>query len=183
VWQAALRGEHPYELTVRLALEGDAILGGIAYERYPKSGCGLVTYNVVAPAARRSGLGKRLLDDAVRELFAQGAPAVFGEVNDPRVTTLDAPADAWRRLLRNQRWGARVVDTRYVQPALGPGLLRDRQLVLVVLAGETRLPADMPGAVVRAFVDELYAVTEHGPPDGEIAIPERVRLVELVAPL
>src|SRR5829696_3956917 len=84
VWKRALRGELPYRQTIRLALDGDRIVAGISYELYPRSRCGLVTYNVVAPAARRGGLGRQLLDGAIAELFAAGARAVFGEVDDPR---------------------------------------------------------------------------------------------------
>jgi hypothetical protein len=157
-------------LTVRVALDGDAIIGGICYERYPRSGCGLVTYMVVAPAARGRGLGERLLRDAVSAL---DAPLVLGEVNDPRVH------GEWARLARFQRWGARVLDARYVQPALGPGLARDRGLLLIAFAP---LPEMVDGALVRAFVDELYAATEGGAPDPEIAIPDRVALVELSPP-
>jgi GNAT superfamily N-acetyltransferase len=148
VWQAALRGEHPYRLVVRLALAGDAIAGGICYERYPRSDCGLLTYLVVAPEHRRSGLGERLLRDALADLA--DARAVFGEITDDG-----------ERLARFVRWGARVVPGCYIQPALGPGLARDRTLVLVAWAPQPELPAP----VVRAFVEELYAVTEGGPPD------------------
>jgi GNAT superfamily N-acetyltransferase len=178
-WQAALRGERPYELTIELAVDGETLLGGIAYERYPRSGCGLVTYMVVAPDARRSGLGKRLLAAAAAKLYARGAPLVLGENNDPRRTTLESADDAWARLRRFQRWGARVADARYVQPALGPGLSRDRQLLLIVLAGAAPLPAEVSGVVLRDFLDEFYAITEGGSPDPEIAIPDVVRLVEL----
>lgn len=164
VWRAALRGVYPYSLTVRLALDGDDIAGGIAYEKYPRSGCGLVTYMVVAPAARRRGLGEQLLREAVSAL---AAPVVLGEVNDPRVH-----GEGEERLARFERWGARVLDVRYVQPKLGPGLARDRGLVLIAFPP---VPAEIDGATVRAFVDELYAVTEGGPPDPEIAIPEIVR--------
>ena len=179
IWQRALRGELAYELTIELAVDSDVLLGGIAYERYPRSNCGLVTYMVVAPQARRIGLGKQLQNAAAAKLFAAGAHAVFGEVNDPRIVASEPAELAWARLERNQRWGARVVDTRYVQPALGPGLARDRGLVLIALAGATALPPEMPGAIVRGFVEELYDVTEHGPPDPEIAIAETVKLVEL----
>ena len=170
-WRRALRGERPYELTIVVACDGDAIAGGIAYELYPASRCGLVTYMVVAPAYRRGGLGKRLQGDAVAELRARGAGAVFGEIDDPRTRGEHARL----RLARNQRWGARVVDTRYIQPALGPGLARDRDLILIALApdGET-----LPGATVDAFIRELYACTEGGPPDPDVAVPEVVRLVE-----
>lgn len=191
VWKRALwGGAAPYELTVRIA--GYAvrdrvrrqILGGIAFERYPRSSCGLVTYMAIAPAARRQDLGKRLQRDAALAMFTAGARAVFGEVNDPRLVGLgiDEPVEAmWRRLERNQAWGARVVDTRYVQPALAPGLLRDHGLCLIALASEQPLPAAMPGQIVRDFIDELYAVTEGAPPDAALvaAIPDRVALIEL----
>lgn len=179
-WRRALRGELPYRLMIRLAIAaGDAIAGGIAYERYPRSGCGLVTFMVVAPGARRSGLGTSLLARAVAELHAGGAPIVFGEVIDPRAVTGAAAAAAWAVLERNQRAGARVLEARYVQPALGAELARDRRLLLIAMAGAAPLPAALDGAIVRAFVAELYAITEGGAPDPEIAIPDRVPLVEV----
>lgn len=190
IWKRALwGGASPYELTIRIA--GRAlrdrtrreILGGIVFERYPRSGCGLITYMVIAPAARRHGLGRRLQREAADALFAAGAPAVFGEINDPRRAGegVDEPLDAmWRRLERNQAWGARVVEVRYVQPALAPGLTRDRGLCLIALSGEQPLPPTMSGRLVRDFVEELYLVTEGAAPEPELlAIPEKLRLVEL----
>jgi GNAT superfamily N-acetyltransferase len=191
VWKRALwGGTAPYELTIRIAgraLRDRArreILGGIAFERYPQSGCGLITYMVIAPPARRHGLGKRLQRESAMALFTAGAPAVFGEVNDPRLAgsgVAEPLEDMWRRLERNQAWGARVVDTRYVQPALAPGLERDHGLCLIALAGARPLPETLSGGVVRSFVEELYAATEGAGPDHALvaAIPERVALVEL----
>jgi GNAT superfamily N-acetyltransferase len=191
VWKRALwGGASSYELTIRIA--GRAlrdrtrreILGGIVFERYPRSACGLVTYMVIAPAARRQGLGRQLQRDAAAALFDRGARAVFGEINDPRrfgegvVESLEA---MWRRLERNQAWGARVLDVRYVQPALAPGLERDHGLCLIALAGHQPLPAAMPGEIVRAFVDEIYAATEGNLPDRALVdpIPDHVALYEL----
>ncbi|HSR95501.1 MAG TPA: GNAT family N-acetyltransferase [Kofleriaceae bacterium] len=191
VWKRALwGGASPYKLTIRIAgralrdRERRELLGGIAFEHYPRSGCGLVTYMVIAPAARRQGLGRRLQREAARSLFAEGVRAVFGEVNDPRLAGVgvDEPIESmWRRLERNQVWGARVLDVRYVQPALAPGLARDHGLCLIAIAGEQALPAMMAGAVVRDFVDELYAVTEGAAPDHALlaGIPDEVRLFEL----
>jgi GNAT superfamily N-acetyltransferase len=191
VWKRALwGGAAPYQLTIRIAgraLRDRArreILGGIAFEHYPASGCGLVTYMVISPAVRRQGLGRRLQREAALAMFADGARAVFGEVNDPRLAGqgVDEPIESmWRRLERNQAWGARVVAARYVQPALAPGLTRDRGLCLIALAGEQPLPAAMSGAIVRGFVDELYAATEGGAPDADLVagIPELVELHEL----
>src|SRR5262249_55439402 len=80
VWERALWGEVDYELTIRLAVDGDDLLGGISFERYPESRCGLITYMVVAPQARRRGLGKRMQADAIATMLDAGARAVFGEV-------------------------------------------------------------------------------------------------------
>ena len=156
-------------LTVQLALEGEVIQGGICFERYPTSGVGFVTYMVVAPHARNRGLGEQLLRGAVDQLGG----LVLGEVNDPRRT------GEWARLARFQRWGARVLDARYVQPSLGPGLARDRGLVLVAFAGQEPLPSEIDGAQVRAFVEELYEVTEGGAVDPDVSIPDRICLFTL----
>jgi GNAT superfamily N-acetyltransferase len=172
-WHAALAGDKPYTMTLRLALDGDRILGGICIEHYPRSNCGLLTYIVVAPQTRGQGIGKQLQTAAIDELYARGVRYVFGELNDPRVTKLEPTHEAWDRVQRIQRWGARVVDTRYVQPSLGEG--RDRQLLLIVF-GQT---GSIDGRVLRAFLDEFYEVTEGGPPDPEITIPDVVRLVTL----
>lgn len=181
VWLRALAGELPYRQTIRIALAGGAIVGGITYELYPRSRCGFATYGVVAPGARRRGLGRLLLDGAVADLYAAGARLVFGEVEDPRPPRAPDPGlpAAWERVLRYQRWGWRALDARYVQPALGPGLARDRGLVLLACPPGAAPPDALDGELARAFVTELYEITEGGPPDAEIAFPDRVPLIEL----
>lgn len=187
VWKWALwDGEAPYRMSLRLAIDGGNIVGGIAFELYPRSNCGLVTYVVVAASTRGGGLGKELRTGAARTLYADGARAVFGEVNDPRAPhSYETPETSWKRLQRYQRWGSRVLDMRYMQPALGPGLDRDRGLVLVRHAGDAPPLTEMPGSVVRDFITEFYEITEDGRPvDDELraildGIPETVRLLEL----
>jgi GNAT superfamily N-acetyltransferase len=141
VWRRALRCELPYQLTVRLAIDDGAIAGGIAFELYPRSGAGLMTYMVVAPAARGRGLGERLFRGAAAELRARGARCVLGEVHGAE------------RIARFTRWGAHVLDVPYVQPALAPGLKRDESLVLIAVGDAAR-------ADVEAFIDELFTVCE-----------------------
>ena len=181
VWQRALRGELPYRQMIQLALAGERIIAGITYELYPRSGAGFATYGVVAPEARRHGLGRRLLEGAVAGLYAAGARMVFGEVEDPRLKRAPDPRleEAWVRLERYQRWGWRVASASYVQPALGPDLSRDRGLLLLARTEATPPATELDGALARAFIEELYEVTEGGPPDAEIALPDRVPLVEL----
>lgn len=170
LWGAA---PAPYELTITLAVEGDRIDGGIVGELYPASACAIVTYMVVAPHARRAGLGRSLLDDAGAALVAGGARAVVGEVS-----TADT-AEARDRLARFLRWGARVIEHPYVQPDLGLG--RDRALCLVVFV--PRDTATLEGATLRAFLHEFYAVTEGCEPEADpelgpllAAIPAQVPL-------
>jgi len=191
VWKRALwGGVSSHELTIQIAgrnLRDPArreILGGIAFERYPRCGCGLISYMVIAPAARRHGVGRRLQRGAADALFAGGAPAVFGELDDPRRRgegVAEPAYDMWRRIERNQVWGARIVDARYVQPALAPGLPRDRGLCLIALSGADPLPPTISGQIVRDFIEDRYLATEGSPPDRALlaAIPERVALIEL----
>jgi len=164
-------------LRIRLALDGATIAGGIVHEHYPRSRCGFVTYMVVDPRWRGQGLGRELQAGAVATLRAAGAPAVFGEVNDPRVAKHEPAEVASKRLARNVGWGARIADIRYIQPSLGDGLARDRDLLLIALDA----PDTLPGALVRDFLAELHAITEGRAPDAEIAamlaaIPDTVTL-------
>jgi GNAT superfamily N-acetyltransferase len=146
------------------SIDGETIAGGITYELYPTSRCGFLTYMVVAPAARRHGLGRELLETATAALYASRAIAVFGEVNDPCVH-----GEAARpRLDRFERWGARVLDVGYVQPRLGEGLERDRGLCLIALPRPNGGLPDLAAATVRGFVSELFAVTEQRAPDAEL---------------
>lgn len=169
VWKHRLwSGEpSPYRLTIRIAgvaLDDPArqIYGGIVYELYPRSRCGLLTYMVIAPSQRGTGLGRRLLTEAIRALHADGASAVFGEVSDP---TKYNSVEAWQRVELFQRWGGRVVDATYVQPSLGEGLERDRALRLMMFPADTPLPEAVPGVPIAAFLREFYSVTEGAPPD------------------
>lgn len=149
---------------VRLVLDGDDIAAGSTYELYPQSRCGFRTYMVVAPHARRRGLGRRLFAEATSSLYARGASIVLSEVQDPRVH-----GEAARpRLARFERWGARVLDVTYVQPALGPGLPRDRGLCLMAAPSPDGRFPEISAATLRTWLRELYAATEGGEPDAEL---------------
>jgi hypothetical protein len=132
---------------------------------------------VIAPHARRAGLGGRLLARACDQLRAAGAPLIVAEVHDPAHAP-DAE-EARRRLAFFERRGARALDLRYVQPDLGAGLGRDRDLLLIAFfAGP---PPFVDGARVRAFLREFYDVVEgrERSSDPEVtamlaAIPDRI---------
>jgi GNAT superfamily N-acetyltransferase len=165
-WKRQLWDARELELVITLAgadLRGPnrRLDAGIVAERYPRSRCGFLTYLVVAPHARNAGLGRALLEEA-RASLATRCALVLGEVSDPRTT--DDPA----RLPRFLRWGARVLDLPYVQPDLGAGLGRDHHLRLLAFFDPAQpTPRSVDGAVVTAFLRELYDLTE-----GPASVPE-----------
>ena len=186
VWDAELRAPaatlHRVILLAGAGLEAAATArldGGVVGEWYPRSRCGLLTYLVVAPGARARGLGRGLLDGARAALTAHAratggeVTAIFGEVADPAAS---GDPEAAVRLARFWRWGARVVDARYVQPALGPGLTRDRHLRLIAFF-DGPPPATLPGAIVAGFLREFYAITEGIDPDADPELGPIVRAV------
>ncbi len=186
-WHARLFAPAPpYQLAIVLAgaelddAAGARLDGGIVCERYPASGCAILTYLVVAPAARRRGLARGLLDGARAELA--GARALFAEVIDPRRCPPAEADEAWARLGRFQRWGARVVDHPYVQPRLVGGEPRDRGLVLIAFVDEPA-PPTLDGAIVAAFLREFYAVTEGAPPDRDPELAAVLATVPAAVPL
>ena len=137
-----------YQHWVRVAV-AETIAGGIVFERYPETGCGLLTYLVVAPAARGQGVARQLVEHALAVLA--DAPAVFAEVNDPRTQTREPRVVAERRLAMFERWGARPLDTAYVQPALGPSLAPDTTLRLLAWG-------DPDPVLTAQFIDEFARV-------------------------
>jgi GNAT superfamily N-acetyltransferase len=177
----------PYELAIRIvgrSLDSPRpeIHAGIVYERYRRSSCGLVTYLVVAPEHQRKGLGQALLSDAIADL-ASAHGYVFAEVSDPTRVEPRAADAAWRRVELFQRWGARAVDAKYIQPRLDPSKARDRALRLLAFSDQPCVH----GEVVARFLDELFAITEGCEPDAEVselvaALRGPIPLVELARP-
>ena len=92
------------------------------------------------------GLGRRLLDErpvrSTRQALARCSA---------RSTIRGCTATSRGNGSAVPRWGARVVDVPYVQPALGAGLARDRGLRLVQLRGRSR-----SAVAARRLRDRLY---------------------------
>jgi GNAT superfamily N-acetyltransferase len=179
IWRSYLYGERrdgPCE--VHFLLDGSRldrpaqrqIGGGLLFAIYPRSACVLLTYLVVDPARRGQGIARRLFQVAFRLVERWSAEhnrpiqAVFGELNDPRLVTLERDViDPWERLLISERLGARVVEVPYVQPELQAGQGRCDNLLLVTFPLPGRSERELPAATVRDFLLEFYSAL--GVPD------------------
>ena len=137
--------------------------GGIAFEYYRDSRCGLLTYLVTAATRRRRGLARRLIARAIELLHEdareRGAElrAVFAESEDPdRVTAHGNAMSPSARLTALARLGAYRVDIPYVQPRLEGGSGPCRHLLLLAFHPDGTQADHIDGAVVRGFLDEFY---------------------------
>lgn len=138
----------------------DRPLGGIAFEYYRDSRCGLLTYLVTDPAHRRRGLARRLVERAIdllhRDAQTEGAAlrAVFAEAEDPDKVGAGGNAMPPReRLAALARLGARRIDIPYVQPRLAGGSEPCRHLLLLAFHPDA---PDIAGATVRDFLHEFH---------------------------
>jgi hypothetical protein len=168
-------------------LESGRVLGGLLFEYYRQSRCGLLAYLVVSPESRRKGIGQKLVEQSLALLTedaqGEGGPllAVFAEVEDPRVVPRGAgPLDPADRMRFFRSLGARWIDIPYVQPELTEGGERCRSLILLAL------PLSLPikGSTVQSFLGEYYASlgVEAGDADLEAmtaALPEDVQPKDL----
>ena len=164
-WPPRLYGNLPApepRMHLLVAVDGPSqhLRGGIAFEYYRDSRCGLLTYLVTAPDWRRRGLGTQLVQGALgrlqREAGAHGADlrGVFAEAEDPaQVSASDATMQPRERLTALARLGARRVCIPYVQPALAGGSGPCRHLLLLAFHPPT---GAVEGAVVRDFLHELH---------------------------
>lgn len=151
-----------------LALDdADDVKGGVVVEYYRDANAGFLTYLLVAPDMRRSGLGRRLAAEAMAALRAEAAggdaPILFAEAERPEL--VDDPIEkaiATERLRILGSLGALAADLDYVQPPLAPGRASHRLHLLA--AGETLGPErTAPGEAVLAFLAELYRALGHDP--------------------
>lgn len=127
---------------------------------------GNLNYIFTSPQARGKGFFRPLLDatmDVMRSLFPMPTPALFlfVEQNDPYQMTAEAYArdtahagiDQFDRLMVWAKAGARVVDFKYVQPALSSQQEPDDTLIYALLnpIGDTLDPTILAEHLTRFF--------------------------------
>lgn len=150
------------------------VLGGMAFEYYRDSRCGLLTYLVTDPAHRRRGLARRLIRQAIALLhrdareYAAQLRGVFSETEDPQqVGAQDNVMSPRDRLTVLARLGARRIDIPYVQPALAGGSGRCRHLLLLAFYPDAAQATHIEGDVVRDFLHEFYRALGIGHPQAD----------------
>jgi GNAT superfamily N-acetyltransferase len=164
-------------LLVALSLREDEreLLGGLMFEYYRESGCGLLSYLVVSPRHRHRGAARALVNRAQSILEQDAAAAdrsleaVFAETEDP--VQVDAPGtsmDPNSRLAALSALGGRWIDIPYVQPELQEGVGRSRHLQLIAMTATDDGPKSIPGKVLRAFLDEYYRSLGISKPEEDI---------------
>lgn len=148
------------------------LVGGMAFEYYRDSRCGLLTYLVVDPAQRRRGLARQLIQRAIALLKQDAIDAgtvlrgVFSETEDPEQVAAEGNAmSPQQRLITLAHLGARRLDIPYVQPMLEGGSGRCRHLLLLVFYPDVARAASIEGSVVGDFLHEFYRALGVQQPD------------------
>lgn len=137
--------------------------GGLLFEYYPESRCGLLAYLAVDPRHRRQGLARRLIERAMQILredagrFGGELRMVFAETEDPTLVGAGRGSMPPReRLKAFSRLGAAWVDVPYVQPQLCGGSDRGRHMMLLAFGPDGIAPRIIDGSMLREFLDEYY---------------------------
>lgn len=141
---------------------------GIAYF-YSNTGAGLLAYNAVSPDLQGGGFGRLMVEGRIKGLQQladeSGVPlkSVIIEVNNPAVVKpVDDSMDPAKRIALFEKWGARQIPIAYVQPALGEGLEKSRNSVLMAYPVNGSYPdADAVGA----FITGIWQANHPGPHD------------------
>ena len=139
--------------------------GGIVFEFYRRSICGMATYGAVRPESRRRGLAAGMLNVAFDILYrsarrraTEEPPLLFAEVEDPRrAPDKDSRLRAELSVSVNKALGFLACDMPYIQPALGDGKDPVDSLILLV-HGRTagHLGAGLRTGRMKKFLSEFY---------------------------
>lgn len=152
-------------LAVKEMSKSSVVVGGIVFEYYRKSSCGLLTYLAVDAGSRRGGIARMLLDQATKILHndAQNAKRslniILAESNDPRKVSKQMDSiEPNLRLKILSRLGGKWIDIDYVQPSLSPGKQRVRNLLLIIFPEQTSGSSAFNTIILSDFLVEFYSV-------------------------
>eukprot|EP00002_Diphylleia_rotans_P010739 TRINITY_DN2129_c0_g4_i1.p1 TRINITY_DN2129_c0_g4~~TRINITY_DN2129_c0_g4_i1.p1 ORF type:complete len:260 (-),score=69.12 TRINITY_DN2129_c0_g4_i1:161-940(-) len=147
-------------------------MGGLVFEYYKQSNCGLYTYAAASPNYRGKGFAKFFIDKVLeivntdaQKYHGRNCDAVFIECNDPNKVAAEEDAMIpMERIRMFAKMGYRFLDFPYVQPALSEEQEKCHDLVLGVhqsflthneASARPQQPM-MASKIIRAWIEDFY---------------------------
>ncbi len=111
---------------VLIALDDDKPIGGSISDYFVEPNAGVIEFILIQPGLRKTGMGGHLLEETEHTLeldaensLHQPLDWIVGEIEDPYLTPFDTNTfDLFTRARIWHRWGYRMLDFPYIQPAL-----------------------------------------------------------------
>jgi len=147
--------------------DGRTISGGIVFEYYKESACGLVTYFVVDARYRKQGVVKILLKRALNQLTEiakkhgkEGCHVILAETNATGVEDGVMPSTVRHKIM--QRLGMAHIGVEYIQPPLDEGKDECYDLLLIAYLESPAIKKEgknytVPAEHVKAWLKEFAA--------------------------
>lgn len=152
-------GANNYHVIV--ACDGDKPIAGSIFDYLVEANAGVIEFLLVTPGQREHGLASRLLSETELALAADAKRAgrkldwIAAELDDPfRVSLTECDFDPFTRVSIWRRWGYRMLDFRYIQPALSPEKSPATTLLLAAKTLSSDFVVCIPAARVLSFLRE-----------------------------
>jgi GNAT superfamily N-acetyltransferase len=153
-------GRNDYHIL--LATEAEKPLAGAVADFFAEAVAGVIEFLVVAPSARRLGLGRamherieHLLITDAREQLGRELSFIAAEMTDPFIPTdVKDYFDPTERALVWHSWGYRALDFPYVQPPLSDAQGSVTSLILIAKLLHTSTPDGLRASAVKTLIHQ-----------------------------
>jgi hypothetical protein len=141
------------------------VYGGIIFEYYPKSSCGMLSYVVVAPGQRGKGIFRRLYNYAIGRFLKDSEEngrelkAVFAEIRDPwKPSRFESQEFTRTRALIHSKLGAKLIDIPYIMPPLDENKSKLDDFLLVSYPINNKNHLSISTKIVVSFLEDYYRI-------------------------
>jgi GNAT superfamily N-acetyltransferase len=152
---------------VVVMLDGETPIGGSISDYLVEPNAGVIEYLVISPDHRGTGLGGQLIEHAERLLHDDAQRSrgrrldwILSEMDDPYVTP--APTNRFDPFVRPRiwhKWGYKLLDFPYVQPALSADKQPVTNLLLSAKPCSSRFVDSVRAADLRTLIREYLRWT------------------------
>lgn len=137
-------------------IDGDSVACGCIADYYPECESIEVIYLVTDKEYREKGLAGKILDETF-SLYPE-ALDMYVEADNPALVPVDfSPINPETRLKIYERLGFSIINIKYIQPPLAPGLDFDRKLLLMCRSKDSGLTKERLEAFLKSFYKGLNA--------------------------